>query len=136
MIDVAIFGAGRIGKIHAGNLVRQPGVRLKLVVDPDAAAAAALAARHGATVAATEAVVADPAVLAVRPHRLRVVPGGQGLIEGVCRRVAYLGSRAEYTVATPWGDLLAFDGNARTRVAREAPVGIRFDPDAVIVLPR
>ena len=83
-----------------------------------------------------DGVPAGPAVLAVRPHRLRIVPSGQGLIEGVCRRVAYLGSRAEYIVATPWGDLLAFDGNARTRVAREAPIGIRFDPDAVIVLPR
>jgi len=83
-----------------------------------------------------DGVPAGPAVLAVRPHRLRVVPSGQGLIEGVCRRVAYLGSRAEYIVATPWGDLLAFDGNARTRVAREASVGIRFEPDAVIVLPR
>jgi len=44
MTEVAIFGAGRIGKIHAGNLVRQPGVHLKYVVDPDAKAAAALAA--------------------------------------------------------------------------------------------
>jgi myo-inositol 2-dehydrogenase/D-chiro-inositol 1-dehydrogenase len=50
MPDVAIFGAGRIGKIHAGNLVRQPGVKLKYVVDPDAAAAKALAAQHGAQV--------------------------------------------------------------------------------------
>ena len=62
MIDVAIFGAGRIGKIHAGNLVRQAGVRLKYVVDPDAAAAAALAAQHGAAVAQTDAVFADQAV--------------------------------------------------------------------------
>ena len=30
MIEVAIFGAGRIGKIHAGNIVRQPGVKLKI----------------------------------------------------------------------------------------------------------
>ena len=51
MTEVAMFGAGRIGKIHAGNLVRQPGVRLKYVVDVDAAAAAALAAQHGAKVA-------------------------------------------------------------------------------------
>ena len=43
MTDVALFGAGRIGKIHAGNLVRQPGVRLKYVVDVNAAAAAELA---------------------------------------------------------------------------------------------
>ena len=27
MIEVALFGAGRIGKIHAGNIARQPGVR-------------------------------------------------------------------------------------------------------------
>lgn len=65
MIDVAIFGAGRIGKIHAGNLVRQGGVRLRYVVDPDAKAAADLAARHGATVAERDAVFADAAVKAV-----------------------------------------------------------------------
>ena len=36
MMDVALFGAGRIGKIHGGNVVRQPGVRLKYVVDVNA----------------------------------------------------------------------------------------------------
>ena len=36
MTEVAMFGAGRIGKIHAGNLVRQPGVKLRYVVDVDA----------------------------------------------------------------------------------------------------
>ena len=44
MIQVALFGAGRIGRIHAGNLVRQPGVRLKYVVDVHAGAAAEVAA--------------------------------------------------------------------------------------------
>jgi len=38
MIEVALFGAGRIGAIHAGNIARQPGVRLKYIVDVDAAA--------------------------------------------------------------------------------------------------
>jgi len=65
MIEVALFGAGRIGKIHAGNLVRQPGVRLKYVVDVDAAAAADVAARHGATVTHADAAFADAAVGAV-----------------------------------------------------------------------
>ena len=65
MIDVAIFGAGRIGKIHAGNLVRQGGVRLRSVVDPDAASAHALAGQHGAKVADREAVFADASVRAV-----------------------------------------------------------------------
>jgi myo-inositol 2-dehydrogenase / D-chiro-inositol 1-dehydrogenase len=59
MIDVALFGAGRIGKIHAGNLVRQPGVRLKHVIDPDGAAAAALAQQHGAIVSNAERAFDD-----------------------------------------------------------------------------
>lgn len=65
MTEVAIFGAGRIGKIHAGNLVQQPGAHLKYVVDPDGNAAAALAAQHGAAVAATEAVFADKSIRVV-----------------------------------------------------------------------
>ena len=65
MIDVAIFGAGRIGNIHAGNIVRQPGVRQRYVVDPDAKAAQALATQHGATPGTIEGVFADPAIRAV-----------------------------------------------------------------------
>jgi len=38
MTEVALFGAGRIGKIHGGNVAHQPNVKLKYVVDPDAAA--------------------------------------------------------------------------------------------------
>ena len=29
MLEVALFGAGRMGQIHAGNLARQSSVRLK-----------------------------------------------------------------------------------------------------------
>jgi myo-inositol 2-dehydrogenase/D-chiro-inositol 1-dehydrogenase len=65
MIDVAIFGAGRIGKIHAGNIVSQPGVRLRYVVDPDAQAAAALASQHDASVGTVEGVFAEPSIRAV-----------------------------------------------------------------------
>ena len=65
MTDVALFGAGRIGKIHAGNLVRQPGVRLKYVVDVNAAAAGELAQKHGAQVGGAEQVFGDASVTAV-----------------------------------------------------------------------
>ncbi|MDA0571812.1 inositol 2-dehydrogenase [Burkholderia gladioli] len=61
-IDVAVFGAGRIGRIHAANLARQPGVRLKYVIDVDAGAAAALAAEHGARVADVEGALGDAAI--------------------------------------------------------------------------
>ena len=65
MTDVALFGAGRIGKIHAGNLAARPGVKLKYVVDVNAAAATELAARHGAQVARADQVFDDAAVKAV-----------------------------------------------------------------------
>ncbi|WP_426056056.1 inositol 2-dehydrogenase [Janthinobacterium sp. PSPC2-1] len=65
MIEVALFGAGRIGKIHAANLAAQPGVQFKYVVDVNQEAAAALADLHGGSSATVEAALADPAVKAV-----------------------------------------------------------------------
>lgn len=50
MIDLALVGAGRIGKIHGANLARQPGIRLRWVCDAAPAAAEELAAKLGATV--------------------------------------------------------------------------------------
>ena len=65
MIDVAIFGAGRIGKIHAGNVVLQPGVKLKYVSDVDTQAAQQLAAQHGAQVVNIEQALAETSIGAV-----------------------------------------------------------------------
>ena len=62
MKNVAIFGAGRIGRIHSSNLAALPGVRLKYVCDPMGAAAAELAQQHGAQVATPDAVFADPSI--------------------------------------------------------------------------
>jgi myo-inositol 2-dehydrogenase/D-chiro-inositol 1-dehydrogenase len=65
MIDVALFGAGRIGTIHAANVAREEGVRLKYVVDVDADAAQKLAARHGALKSTITQALADRGVGAV-----------------------------------------------------------------------
>ena len=65
MIDVGLFGAGRIGKIHAGNVARQPGVRLKYVVDVDAKAATALADQHGAKAVDADTLFGDASIAAV-----------------------------------------------------------------------
>jgi iron(III) transport system ATP-binding protein len=81
-------------------------------------------------------MAAGPVTLAVRPQRLRVVDAGQGLLPGVCKRASYLGSRVEYVVATAWGELLVFDGDARKARRRDDAVGVAFDQDAVIVLRR
>ena len=65
MIDVAMFGAGRIGKIHAGNVIGLPDVRLRYVVDVDTTAAGTLAQRHGAKVASAKS---PPGTLSDAPH--------------------------------------------------------------------
>lgn len=65
MHDIAILGAGRIGRIHAANAARHPGLRLKYIVDPVAAAAESLAADTGAQVATLETALADPSVAGV-----------------------------------------------------------------------
>ena len=65
VFSVALFGAGRIGAVHARNIAEHAATRLKYVVDPAPAAAHALAARFGAQVAAEETVWADPEIHAV-----------------------------------------------------------------------
>ncbi|HET8898157.1 MAG TPA: inositol 2-dehydrogenase [Rhodanobacteraceae bacterium] len=64
-IDVALIGAGRMGTVHGANAARQPGLRLKYVIDPRPEAAAAMAAAHGAAVVTLDAMLADPAVRGV-----------------------------------------------------------------------
>ena len=65
MNHVALFGAGRIGRIHAANLCSLPGLRLTHVCDPVPEQAAALAQITGAAASTPEAALADPAVQAV-----------------------------------------------------------------------
>lgn len=59
MKHVAVFGAGRIGRIHASNLAALPGVQLQAICDPSAEAASVLAHSLGAKVSTIEAVLAD-----------------------------------------------------------------------------
>jgi myo-inositol 2-dehydrogenase/D-chiro-inositol 1-dehydrogenase len=65
MLNVAIVGAGRIGQIHARNAAAAAGLTLKFVVDPNRAAAEALAQQTGARVADLDAVLGDATVSGV-----------------------------------------------------------------------
>ena len=65
MLSFCLFGAGRIGKIHAANLARSDAARLRYVVDVDKASAKALADRCGASVTDTATALADAAIDAV-----------------------------------------------------------------------
>ncbi|TPI47301.1 inositol 2-dehydrogenase [Mesorhizobium sp. B3-1-7] len=65
MIDAALFGAGLIGSVHAKNLARHPGVRLRTIVDPRRDAAERIATGTGAEIADTATVMNDPSIKAV-----------------------------------------------------------------------
>jgi len=65
MIRICLFGAGRIGRMHAQNLARHPAFELRTVVDVHEPSARAVAASTGAEVATTEGALADPALDAV-----------------------------------------------------------------------
>jgi len=66
MLELAIFGTGRIGQVHAKNLAAQPGVRLKYLVDPIANPARDdLALRTGASVVDAGEAFADRDVAGV-----------------------------------------------------------------------
>ncbi|MBP6717982.1 MAG: inositol 2-dehydrogenase [Rhodoferax sp.] len=65
MKKVALFGAGRIGRIHAANLSAMPGVELVAVSDPVAASSAELAHTFGARVDSIENIFADARIDAV-----------------------------------------------------------------------
>src|SRR5262245_59815076 len=65
-LTFCVFGAGRIGRLHARNVAAHPRARVKYIVDPIAKAAADLAQRVGARAAPEPAAaLADPDVDAV-----------------------------------------------------------------------
>jgi len=65
VLNICLFGAGRIGRIHAANLAAHPGVRLATVVDVDQAAARKLADQHGAAVQSAAQALGDESLDAV-----------------------------------------------------------------------
>lgn len=65
MISVSLFGAGRIGQIHAANIAERSDVELRYVVDVNHDAAKAFADQHGARVCSVEEALADETLDAV-----------------------------------------------------------------------
>jgi myo-inositol 2-dehydrogenase/D-chiro-inositol 1-dehydrogenase len=65
LVNFALFGAGRIGRMHAENLARRSDARLLYVVDTKPEAARALAERLDARQAGAEEAFSDPQVHAV-----------------------------------------------------------------------
>ncbi len=122
MLDIAVIGAGRIGQIHARNVAAHAGARLVGVCDPDAAAAARLAAACGSAVIGLDAAFEAAAVLIASP-----TPTHAGFIE----RAAAVG-RAVFCEKPI--DLDADRARACVEVAERADIPLmigfnrRFDP--------
>jgi myo-inositol 2-dehydrogenase / D-chiro-inositol 1-dehydrogenase len=64
-VNFALIGAGRIGRIHAGNIANHPRARLAYVADADAKAAASLAQQFGAQTIGLDSAVTGGDVDAV-----------------------------------------------------------------------
>src|SRR3984957_5719651 len=65
MLEIAVLGAGRIGRIHAGNIAAHPGARLAGIADTVPEAASALAAPLGTrALSLAEAMKADAVLIA------------------------------------------------------------------------
>jgi myo-inositol 2-dehydrogenase/D-chiro-inositol 1-dehydrogenase len=65
MLNLCLFGAGRIGAIHAANITAHPYANLTRVVDVNPEAADKLARQHEAQTSSVEAALADPKIDAV-----------------------------------------------------------------------
>jgi myo-inositol 2-dehydrogenase/D-chiro-inositol 1-dehydrogenase len=60
MINLCLFGAGRIGSIHANNVARHSEVNIAYIVDAYQPAAQELAKKYNAKVVSVEEALADP----------------------------------------------------------------------------
>ena len=65
MHQIAIFGAGRIGSVHAANIAAHSKCNLAAIVDPDLDAANRLAGAYGAEVRSADSVFGDVDIEAV-----------------------------------------------------------------------
>ena len=65
MVRFGLLGAGRIGKLHGGNIAASPQAKLVAVADIDTKAADALAEAHGAEARSPDEIIAAKDVDAV-----------------------------------------------------------------------
>lgn len=62
MFNIALFGAGRIGQVHAVNIANHPETNLYSVIDPYLEGAQKLATQYDAVIQSVEEAMTDPAV--------------------------------------------------------------------------
>ncbi|MGF1689411.1 inositol 2-dehydrogenase [Photobacterium japonica] len=65
MFNIALFGAGRIGQVHAVNIASHPETNVYSIIDPYQEGAQKLATKYDAILQSVEQAMADPNVHAV-----------------------------------------------------------------------
>lgn len=77
-----------------------------------------------------------PANLAIRPEsiQLAVIPAEDG-ISGTVTKAIYLGSRVEYLVDTPLGELFVVDGRVEVLIPAHSGVSVRLAEHGVTLVP-
>lgn len=90
MINIALFGAGTIGAVHARNIAQNPRCQLRYVVDNDPERAVAIAAQFGGEAigsinapladAAVDAVVIASSTLVHEEHLLACISAGKAVL--------------------------------------------------------
>jgi iron(III) transport system ATP-binding protein len=139
---IIVMEAGRIAQEGSPReLYRQPASRFLADFIGDANLVDGVVSQgrfeaHGVTVSLSGLRADGPATLALRPHRLRLVPAGSGHVAGTCHRVDYLGSHLEVLVDSAWGTLLLFADDDLAPPAAGSAVGVDFDPAAMTVIAR
>jgi myo-inositol 2-dehydrogenase/D-chiro-inositol 1-dehydrogenase len=150
MKTFALFGAGRIGRIHAANIAAHRAARLKYVVDVDATAAADVAAAAGATVVDTAAVIRDAdvdALLVASPTDTHagLIEAGAGAGKAIlCEKPVDLDvarARTAVAAAERAGILLAIGFNRRydpsfRRLRQGIDAGEIGDVESVLIVSR
>ena len=80
MIDLALLGAGRIGKVHAEAISTIGDVRLKYVFDPVEEAACSVIEQCGAVAASLEHILDDHDIRGADLHPIRSARGANQAI--------------------------------------------------------
>jgi iron(III) transport system ATP-binding protein len=143
--NIIVMEAGRIAQEGSPRtLYRQPASRFLAdfigdanLVDGTLADGGTRFEAHGVALVLGDSRGRDgAATLALRPHRLRLVAAGSGRIDGICKRIDYLGSHLEALVDTAWGTLLLFADDDFEPPAAGSTVSVDFDPRALTVIAR
>jgi iron(III) transport system ATP-binding protein len=143
--NIIVMEAGRIAQEGSPRtLYRQPASRFLAdfigdanLVDGMLDAGGTRFEAHGVALSLVDSRGRDgAATLALRPHRLRLVAAGSGRIDGICKRIDYLGSHLEALVDTAWGTLLLFADDDFEAPAAGSTVSVDFDPRALTVIAR